>query len=258
MDPPRASSQEGFRRRALALGVAALFASLPTRVLAGDPSLAVDAEAYAGQSTGEWACGPRSVARYGGLGARATLSERPVSAENGVGTYGTLGGTSEYEVVEIGGFQHGPGQLMPGGGLTVGHRSRSAGFAAGALVFAGHDRPTSATNPAWFPDLQLDLGNARSFGWRLGCGAPSVSNYRRPAVLFTGPRFVMDASTLEVLAGFYRSGAASLESAQFRVDGALQFQLSPRFLLGPHLALAAANRATRLPFDGELGLRLGF
>ncbi len=234
-------------RPLLVLGLAGLLASLPTRVIAADPVFEVESEVYAGQSHGEWTCGPKGVARYGGVGARARYSERPPAAEDGAGFHASLGASGEYEVVSGGP----PDNFMVGIGSVLGYRERYAGFSAGFLAYQGYDNATRRT-PDWstFPILELDFGAEEAgLTWPIGFGPPLVSTYRRPAVIYTGPRFTWKRSRLEVLAGFYRSGPASLATAQLRVDESLQFRLSKRFWLGPHAAIAVGE-----PIDGEVGL----
>ncbi len=256
------------RRCLLLLGGAGLFASLPARAWADDPSLEVDGEAYAGQSSGSWTCGPRGVARYGGLGARARISERPGIAEKGAGYFGTLGGVAEYERVTVLGCsgneyptleeiklcrvpkQH----VMFGTGVITGYRSQYIGVSLGLLAYQGYDEISSKT-PDWssFPHFELDFGEEeRGLSWPIGFGSPLVSTYRRPAILYSGPRINAKTFRVEALFGIYRSGPASTATYALRTDWALQFRISEHLWLGPHGALADGE-----PIDGEIGLRAG-
>lgn len=256
------------RRAFLALGSAGLFASLPARAFADDPSLEIDGEAYAGQTSGAWTCGPRGVARYGGLGARVRIAERPGIAEKGAGYYGTLGGVAEYEQVRVIGCSEGAyasefedtqlcrvprRHMMFGVGMAAGYRNQYVGVLLGLNVYQGYDT-VSSSKPDWssWPSFELDFGEEeRGLSWPIGFGAPLVSTYRRPGV-YTGPRYATQKVRLEWLVGIYRSGPASTDTSTLRSDLALQFRISERLWLGPHAALAEGE-----PFDGEIGLRAG-
>jgi hypothetical protein len=253
------------RRSLFLLGCAGLVATLPARALADDPSLEIDGEAYAGQSHGAWTCGPRGVARYGGLGARVRMSERPGIAEEGAGYFGTLGGVAEYERVNIiectgGGFdtdlcQVRRQRMMFGTGVITGYRSQYIGVSLGLLVYQGYDTISSKT-PDWssWPHFELDFGEEdRGLSWPIGFGAPIVSSYRRPAAFYTGPRITQRDFRVEALFGFYRSGPSSTATIQLRTDWALQFRISEHLWLGPHGALGDGGRSV----DGEIGLRMG-
>ena len=255
-----------FRRAILVFGCAGLFATLPARAFAdAEPSLEIDGEAYAGQTHGQWACGPKGVARYGGLGARARIAERPGIAEKGAGYYGTLGGVAEYEQVRVIGCSNGEfgdGQLcrvprnhvMFGVGMAAGYRSQWVGVLLGINAFQGYDT-VSSNKPDWssWPSFELDFGEEeRGLSWPIGFGTPLVSTYRRPALVYTGPRYATQKVRLEWLVGVYRSGPASSATSAYRSDLALQFRISERLWLGPHAAIAEGE-----PFDGEIGLRAG-
>ena len=255
------------RRWLFSLGGAGLFATLPGYASAGDPSFEIDGEAYAGQTTGAWTCGPKGVARYGGLGARARISERPGIAERGAGYYGTLGGVAEYERVSVAGCSNEanargdtwrcqlPRQhLMVGVGALTGYRSQYLGFSLGLLAYQGYDTISSKT-PDWssWPHIELDLGEEdRGLSWPLGIGSPLVSTYRRPALIYSGPRITHRLFRVEALFGLYRSGPASNATLALRTDWTLQFRISEHLWLGPHGSMADGD-----PIDGEIGLRAG-
>jgi len=236
------------------LGVGGVFSSLPTRAAARDPSVELESEVYAGQSHGQWSCGPRGVARYGGVGARARISEHAVDAETGAGFSATLGASAEYEVVDecCSRLDDRP---MLGLGGTLGYRDEFAGVSLGLLAFQGYDTSTSST-PDWssFPAFEIVVGRERGFHWSLGFGAPFVTRYRRPALVYTGPAFAGRTYRLDLLAGFYRSGPSSLDSVQFRGDMLLGFRLGDHLWFGPHVSLAAEGD----PIDAEAGLNVAF
>jgi hypothetical protein len=236
------------------LGVGGVVSSLPTRVAARDPAVELDSEVYSGQSHGEWSCGPRGVARYGGVGVRAKISERPSDAEKGAGFRATVGASAEYEVVDecCSRLDDRP---MVGLGGTVGYREAVGGISLGLLGYQGYDSWTS-NGPDWssFPAFEIVVGRERGFHWPLGFGAPLVSTYRRPALAYTGPSFTTRTLRLDALAGFYRSGPASLATIQFRGDMTLGFRLSEGLWVGPHVSLAAEGE----PVDGEAGLNVAF
>jgi hypothetical protein len=247
------------------LGGAGLLATLPTRALADDPSLEIDGETYAGQTHGVWTCGPQGVARYGGLGARARISERPGISEEGAGYYGTLGGVAEYErvsILECTGAnattdlcQLRRERVMFGTGMNAGYRSQYVGVSLGYLAYQGYDSITSR-KPDWssWPHFELDFGEEeRGLSWPIGFGAPIVSTYRRPAAVYTGPRIVQRDFRVEALFGWYRSGPSSNATIQLRTDWTLQFKISEHLWLGPHGALGDGDSAV----DGEIGLRMG-
>lgn len=241
-------------RVVLVLGVGGLFSSLPARAAARGPEYGLESEVYGGQSHGEWACGPRGVARYGGVGSRVRISERATGSEQGAGFLATIGASAEYEVVEkcCSRLDDRP---MLGLGGTLGYRDELAGVSLGLLAYQGYDTSTSNT-PDWssFPAFEIVVGRERGFHWSLGFGAPLVSTYRRPALVYTGPAFAWRNLRLDLLAGFYRAGPASLTTAQFRGDATLRFRLVEGIWLGPHVSLAAGGD----PVDGEAGLNASF
>jgi hypothetical protein len=245
------------RRALLAFGGLGLTLSLPTRVIASDPAYELDSEVYAGQSSGGWACGPKATARYGGVGARVRVAQGPADAEDGAGLYATLGAVGEYEYVEITSCEEAPcnappDHLMFGRGVGTGFRTRWVGVSIGILAFQDW-RNNTDTSPDWssFPAFELSFGKESDFHWPLGFGAPFVSAYRHPAVLYTGPRYVARAWRLELLGGFYRAGPT--RSSHLRFDAAAEFLIAETLWLGPHAALSTEGP----PLDGEIGLRVG-
>jgi hypothetical protein len=247
------------RRAILVLGGLCLAASLPARVLARDPAYEVDGEAYEGRSNGGWTCGPRASARYGGVGGRVRVAQRPAIAEDGAGFYGTVGAAAEYELVTItrcpsGDCDEPPDHLMFGGGITGGYRGRWLGVSLGILAFQAWEDDQSST-PGWssFPAFELSFGRERAFHWPLGFGAPIPSAYRRPAIVYTGPRYVAHDWRLEALVGIYRGGPAPLDVLHYRFDATIQFLVTYGVWMGPHAAIATEGT----PVDPEIGLRLG-
>lgn len=61
------------RRHWLVLGVGGLIVSAASRVTAASGPVQADAEAYAGSTVGEWACGPTARANYGGGGGHVRV-----------------------------------------------------------------------------------------------------------------------------------------------------------------------------------------
>jgi hypothetical protein len=144
--------------------------------------------------------------------------------------------------------------MMFGLGMTAGYRFQYVGASVGLLAYQGYDSASSRV-PDWsgFPAFELDFGEEeRGLSWPLGFGAPLVSTYRRPAIVYTGPRYATRDFRLEALIGYYRAGPASWATTSVRTDFTLQFRITREFWLGPHAALAGVD-----PVDGEIGLRAG-
>jgi hypothetical protein len=219
------------RRCLLATGLAGLVASAarPTRAAPG--SVELEADGYAGTSTGGWICGPVSRAHYAGGAGEVRYRGRPMDDPESTAFVADGAASVEHERQELLGCgdpatpcdapRLPPARTLVAGRARAGVDFGGVALEGGPLVaqwWAAADDASPATRIR--PDLDVRIGRAHE-GARghVGFGAPVVTQIRRPG-LYGGLGFERNGWALDAYPSLSRSGPSGDDFA-FRFDAAL-------------------------------------
>jgi hypothetical protein len=249
------------KRCLLAVGGLGVVVSAPHRVGASGP-VDLEGTAYGGVEEGEWACGPRARARYGGVGgevrahpfradlAAARAADKGAAEDQGAATGPVFAaaGSVEHKAFEqidcsSDSSSDACGKAVPPAGLSGAGRAIGGydweyfGLSAGVIVWTHYDSPNDAhPTPFLFPDLALRFGPTTRWRISAGLGSYNVPTLLRPG-LYGGVGFSPSLGWDLDLHGGAHFGFA--EQAGVRADAALRIPIAPRLQLG--LGTAVSN-----------------
>lgn len=216
----------------------------------------VEVDAYGGRTTGGWACGPLGQARYGGLAVDARASERATRDREGAGWTGLAGIAGDVETTRILDVRCEEGSdcdpdrsiapptaLRGAAHARGGYQGRHWGVEGGAVVAprleTNHDERTKAF--VW-PDLAVELHDAKLGRVALGTGVAAAPAIRRPALWYLAGAMPLDDDVdLEASLGANFRGPGNC-AVGGRADGALRVRVGPRTRLRAGASLTLPDR----------------